>query len=59
MKTGQMQDPRALFDNFFLILIFDVNTAIRNFSKFTHFLQSFDLYRAFEILHIDTCKLVF
>ena len=45
MKLGQMQDVRALFDEkkgFLKIPIFDVNTAIRDFSKFTHFLQIFD-----------------
>ena len=61
MKIGQIKDVRALLDEkkcFLKIPIFDVNTAIRNFSKFTHFLQIFYLYRDFEILHIDTCKLI-
>ena len=62
MKLGQMQDIRVLFDEkkcFLKIPIFDVDTAIRKFSKFPHFLPIFDLQRAFEILHIDTCKLIF
>ena len=62
MKIDQMQDVRALFDekNVFLkIPIFYVNTAIRNLSKFSHFLQIFALSRDFEILHIATCKLIF
>ena len=62
MKTGQMQDIRGLFDDFFFFLkipIFDVDMAIRKFSKFPLFLPIFDLQRAFEILHIDTCKFIF
>ena len=44
MKLGQMQDIRVLFDDFFfLIPIFDVDTAIRKFSKFPHFLPIFDV----------------
>ena len=56
-----MQDVRTLFDEkkILKIPIFDVNTAIRAFSKFPHFLQIFDLYQAFEILYIDTYKLIF
>ena len=57
-----MQDVRALFDDEKKILkipIFDVDTAIREFSKFRHFLPIFDLLRAFEILYVDTCKLIF
>ena len=57
-----MQDIRTLFDEkkyFLKIPIFYVDTAIRKFSKFPHFLPIFDLQRAFEILYIDTCKLIF
>ena len=42
MKLGQMQDVRVLFDDL-MIPIFDVDTAIRKFSKFPHFLPIFDL----------------
>ena len=62
MKLGQMQDIRWLFDEkkyFLKIPIFDVDTAIRNFSKFPHFLPIFDLQRAFEILYIDNRKIIF
>ena len=60
MKIGQMQDIRALFDEkkILKIPIFDVNTAIWIFSRFPHFLPIFDLYRVYEILYIDTCKLI-
>ena len=56
-----LSNARCFDENiyFLKILIFDVNTAIRNFSKFPNFLQIFDLYQDFEILHIDTCKLIF
>ena len=46
LKLGQMQDVRALFDEkkyFLKIPIFDVDTAIRKFSKIPHFLRIFDL----------------
>ena len=62
MKLGQMQDIRGLYDEkkcFLKIPIFDVDTGIRKFSKFPHFLPIFDLQRAFEILHIGTCKPIF
>ena len=46
LKISQMQDVRVLFDEKKKILkipIFDVDTAIRKFSKFPHFLTIFDL----------------
>ena len=46
LKLGQMPDVRALFDDEKKILkipIFDVDTAIRKFSKFPHYLPIFDL----------------
>ena len=46
LKLGQMQDVRALFDEKKIVLkipIFDVDTAIRKFSKIAHFLRIFDL----------------
>ena len=46
LKLGQMQDVRALFDEkkyFLKIPIFDVDTAIRKFSKIPHFLRIFNL----------------
>ena len=57
MKLGQMQDIRGLFDEkkkcFLKIPIFDVDTAIRKFSKFPHFLAIFDLQRA-TYRHLQT-----
>ena len=46
MKLSQMQDIRGLFDEkkcFLKIPILDVDTAIRKFSKFPHYLTIFDL----------------
>ena len=46
LKLGQMQDVRALFDEKkknLKIPIFDVDTGIRKFLKFPHFLLIFDL----------------
>ena len=46
LKLGQMQDIRVLFGEkkyFFKIPVFDVDTAIRKFSKFPRFLPIFDL----------------
>ena len=55
-KIGEILDIRGAFDEkdvFLKISIFDVTTAICNFSRFPYFLPIVDLYRAFEILYID------
>ena len=61
-KIGEMQDIRGLFDEkifFFKIHIYDVTTVYAIYCDLRTFLLIFDLYRAFEILYIDSCKWIF